>query len=194
MAVDSKRELEVFQQIVSGLAELDKETQIRIIRSVSTFLEIETSNMGKRIRSSYLSDNIVGKNDTDETKIGFVDREEMSPKEFLLHKEPRTTVARVACLSYYLTHFRGISHFKTLDISKLNMEAAQPKFTNAAQSVNDAAKCGLLVAASRGNKQLSAMGEQYVIALPDQESAKRLISRIRRKRRKSSTGRRKKIK
>ena len=47
-----------------------------------------------------------------------------SPKDFLFRKEPNTDVERVACLAYYLTHRRGTNHFKTIDISKLNTEAA----------------------------------------------------------------------
>ena len=69
-------------------------------------------------------------------------RPDITPKEFILQKQPHTGVERVACLAYYLTHYRDISHFKTLDISKLNTEAAQPKFANAALSVNDASKTG----------------------------------------------------
>lgn len=56
----------------------------------------------------------------------------MVPKEFMVQKRPRTDIERVACLGFYLTHYRDTPHFKTLDISKLNTEAAQPKFTNAA--------------------------------------------------------------
>jgi len=47
----------------------------------------------------------------------------MSPKDFLLEKQPRTDVERIACLAYYLTHYRATPHFKTIDLSILNTEA-----------------------------------------------------------------------
>ena len=86
---------------------------------------------------------------------------------------------RVACLSYYLTHLRNMPHFKTADISALNIEAAQPKFSNAANAMENATKCGYLVPAIRGTKQLGAMGEQFVRALPDREVAEEVASRLR---------------
>src|SRR5438105_4083846 len=47
-------------------------------------------------------------------------RETPTPKAFLLEKRPRTDVERVACLAYYLTHYREMPEFKTNDITKLN--------------------------------------------------------------------------
>lgn len=86
-----------------------------------------------------------------------------------------------------LTHYRDSPHFKTLDISKLNTEAAQPKFSNAAVAVDNAMKTGYLVAATKGNKQLSAPGEQFVLKLPDRDAAKLAMAsaRPRRKARKA---------
>jgi hypothetical protein len=106
----------------------------------------------------------------------------MSPKEFLLEKQPRTDVERVACLAYYLTHYREMPHFKTLDLSKLNTEAAQPKFSNAANSTNNAVKRGYLVPATKGQRQLSAAGERFVQALPDRDAAKAAMTSARPKR------------
>jgi len=107
----------------------------------------------------------------------------MSPKEFMIEKQPRTDVERVACLAYYLTHYRDQPHFKTLDLSKLNTEAAQPKFSNAANSVNNAVKRGYLAPSTKGNRQLSAAGEQFVHALPDREAAKNAMANHRPRRR-----------
>jgi hypothetical protein len=80
--------------------------------------------------------------------------------------------------------------FKTLDISQLNTEAAQPKFSNASVPVDNARQRGFLVVSSGGNKQLGAMGEQFVQALPDRDAAKKVLERVRvrksRKRRASS--------
>ena len=88
-------------------------------------------------------------------------------------------------LRAYLTALDA--HFKTIDLSKLNTEAAQIKFSNTAFSVVNATNAGLLASAGKGAKQLSAMGERYVDALPDRTAAKEILSsmRIRRRRTRS---------
>jgi hypothetical protein len=85
-------------------------------------------------------------------------------------------------LAYYLTHYRDQQHFKTLDISKLNTEAAQIKFSNPVLSVNNAATMGYLAQASKGNKQISAPGEMFVAALPDRDAAQAAMANARPKR------------
>ena len=107
----------------------------------------------------------------------------MSPKDFLVEKAPKTDVERIACLAYYLTHYRATPHFKTLDISVLNTEAAQPKFSNTAYSTNNAVKMKYVVPATKGYRQLSALGERFVQALPDREAGKEVLLSMRRKNR-----------
>jgi len=97
----------------------------------------------------------------------------------MLEKQPRTDVEKVACLAYYLTHYRDTPYFKTLDISKLNTEAAQTKFANPTVAVDNAGKTNYLVPATKGNKQLSALGEQFVQALPDREKARAIMVNVR---------------
>src|SRR5439155_22923856 len=120
---------------------------------------------------------------------GFSERTEMTPKQFILEKQPKNDIERVACLAYYLTHYRNMPEFKALDISQINTEAAQPKFSNAAVPVDNARQRGFLVVASAGRKQLGAIGEQFVQALPDREAAKKVLERVRmRKPRKKRNG------
>ena len=107
----------------------------------------------------------------------------MSPKEFVFEKQPRSDVERIAVLAFYLTHFRDMPHFKTLDLSKLNTEAAQPKFANTANSASNAVKQGYLVPSSKGMRQLSAVGERFVAALPDRETARAAMAAAKPKRR-----------
>ena len=113
-----------------------------------------------------------------------------SPKDFLFQKEPNTDVERVACLAYYLTHRRDTNHFKTIDISRLNTEAAQRKFANAATSVNNAVRGGFLAPVGQGKRQLTAQGERYVDTLPDRAAARAALDkrRPRRQRRQNATG------
>lgn len=98
-----------------------------------------------------------------------------TPKQFMFEKKPATDVERIACLAYYLTHYRDMQHFKTVDLSQLNTEAAQLRFSNAALATNNALKRGYLAHGTKGMKQLSAVGEQYVQALPDRTAARALL-------------------
>ena len=115
------------------------------------------------------------------------EKADLSAKDFILQKQPQTGVERVVCLAFYLTHYRDTPHFKTLDISKLNTEAAQPKFANAALTVNDATKSGYLISVTKGNKQLSAAGELFVHALPNREEARAAMASARPKRRRKAS-------
>lgn len=108
----------------------------------------------------------------------------VSPKEFIIDKKPRTDVERVACLAFYLAHYRETQQFKTTDITQLNAEAAQPRFGNPAQTIKNAMRGGLIVQATKGMRQLSALGERFVMALPDREAAGALLQDLRRKPRK----------
>lgn len=187
---NSNKELEVFHKIVSGLSSLEKDAQTRIIQSVATFLEIESVGVAGEQISSH-GDVRVHLSDLKQGYRPFSDREETPPKNFLSEKEPSTDVERVACLAYYLTHYRETPHFKTLDISKLNTEAAQQKFSNPTQAMKNTERRGLLASVARGKKQLSATGEQFVEALPDIEAAKKVLRRKRQRRtRKASSKKR----
>lgn len=106
-----------------------------------------------------------------------------SPREFILEKKPGSDVERIACLAYYLTHYREQPEFKTQDLTSLNQEAGQQRIGNAAQATDNAAKGGYLIGASRGQKQISALGEQFVQALPDREKARAIYreSNVRRR-------------
>jgi hypothetical protein len=79
----------------------------------------------------------------------FGDRPEIPAKDFLFQKSPQTDIERVACLGFYLAHYRDTPHFKTIDISRLNTEAAQIKFSNGAFAVADATNAGLLTRQER---------------------------------------------
>lgn len=174
-AADPIQQANAVNGIVGVLSRFDAPTRARLLRAAATILNIADSGDGgpipspiQRIRPAPTS---------------FSQPTSSTSKSFLLEKEPRTDIERVACLGFYLTHFRETPEFDTADISALNVEAAQPKFSNASWAVGNALKQGFLAQASRGKKQLSAIGEQFVHALPDREAAKAAIEKARGRRR-----------
>jgi hypothetical protein len=174
------RDLEALTQVLAALKTLDASAQRRVIEAVTSFLGFGSrpvpQDFGGGLPSPASSDR------RDISSSFSLDRTQ-SAKEFLGEKQPRTDVHRVVCLAYYLTHYRETPHFKTIDISKLNTEAAQPKFSNAAKAVDNAARLGYLVPAVKGSKQISSVGERLVQALPDVAAARQavLASRPRKK-------------
>jgi len=174
----NKEELEVLQTVLSLLQKLDSDSRKKIINTITTFFDMGLSTQN----NLYL-----GSTDTPPRSSSFMptfsDDRSMTPKQFMLEKQPHTDVERVACLAYYLTHYLETPYFKTLDISKLNTDAAQRKFSNAAKAVDNATSYGYLThAPSKGKKQLSASGELFVQALPNRAEAKQAISMARPKR------------
>jgi hypothetical protein len=169
-------EIRVLTVILNNLRGIAPEARERILHTAATYFGLTPFKAAQTsLGTTGSGGNGAG--------TSFSEDRSISPKEFLLQKQPRSDVEKVACLAFYLTHYRDAPHFKTLDISKLNTEAAQVKFSNAAVAVDNAAKKGLLVPADRGQKQLSAVGEQYVLALPDREAAQTALAGLRKRRR-----------
>jgi hypothetical protein len=183
-AADQALELEAFSTIVRTLQALSPTAQKRVTASILTFLGISMSGGNSVAIASPL---LQIARDRSQAEPRFSDDRAPSAKEFLREKRPSTDVERVACLAYYLTHYMGIAQFKTLDVSKLNTEAAQLKFSNPTVAVDNATRAGLLVPATKGAKQISDLGELYVQALPDKEAARSAISHARRRRKKRRT-------
>jgi hypothetical protein len=182
---DPQEERRVLHTVLDGLSGLDHDTRLRIIRTVMTFFGLQDAETRASTPRSLPAPTASSGNST----MSFTDRDELSAKQFLVEKAPRTDIERVVCLGFYLTHYRSTPHFRTLDISKLNTEAAQPKFSNPAYAVDNAQKRGLLVQANKGLKQVSAIGEQFVQALPDRDRAKEVLDRLRpRNKRRSVSG------
>jgi hypothetical protein len=183
--VDINSLTESLSEVLPAFKQLSQDGRERLLRTLATIFGIETGggvNIGKLPRQTSSDYSLP------ESQGSFSEDRSMSPKEFMLQKQPQTAVERVACLAYYLTHYRDTPFFKTLEISLINTEAAQPKFANAARDVDNATKLGYLVPATKGNKQLSAAGEQFVRELPDRDSARAIMdtSRPRRKSRKNN--------
>ena len=169
-STDERKTYKAVQTIIDAMLEFDQDTRERMLRTVSTFFGI-APQPSIQPREHLPSDK-------EYSTPSFSNREDLSPKDFLVQKKPRSDVERVACLAFYLTHYRSSAHFKTMDINKLNTEAAQVKFSNASNSLNNAVKSGFLVPSVSGAKQLSAAGEKFVDHLPDRTTARKVMSEL----------------
>jgi hypothetical protein len=165
----SAKDLNALQNIFNILSSFDKRTIKKILRTVLTYYDLE---------NTHTTSNEIGKEGVSSKGTRFSDNRDISPKDFIMEKNPQTDVEKVACLAYYLTHYKNQEEFKTIDLSKLNIEAAQIKFANAAVPVDHATRhAHFLVSTKKGYKKLSAIGELYVQALPDREEAKNVIAK-----------------
>lgn len=182
--VEGPNDLAILNEILAAFRKLDPASRERMLNTAATFLGLSLRPTASV--STGTKHDRMGPANTEET--AFSEDRSVPPKQFMLDKQPRTDVEKVACLAYYLTHYRSVQHFKTLDISKLNTEAAQVKFANAAVAVDNATKQNYLVPASKGSKQLSALGEQFVLALPDREKARSIMASARPRRKVRKTG------
>lgn len=172
----------VVDKVIQELLPFDQNSRLRVYRTVGTFFGFEDSfskipekGDGRTLASVSREPKFSGPS-------------EPTPKEFILEKQPNTDVERVACLAYYLAHYRDAHRFKTIDISKLNTEAAQIKLSNASNAINNGVRDGYLAPAERGMNQLSAHGEKYVEALPDREAVKNLKPRAKSRRSRRQVG------
>lgn len=177
---DDNVDVEVLTKVLSAFKRLTPSGRETLLQTVATFYKIGIR--GGPIASGSVAQTVPG-GSISQASSSFSEDRAMSPKDFLLQKQPRTEVERVACLGYYLTHYRDTPEFKAVDISKINTEAAQAKLLNPTRAVDHAAKGGYLVQATKGSKQISAAGEQFVLALPDREAAKAAMANARPRRR-----------
>lgn len=90
---------------------------------------------------------------------------------------PKTDVLKITCLAYFLTHSRQQPHFKTHELTKLNTEGGGTPFSNASVAVENATKQNkYLASVGKGNKQITALGEDVVVAMPDDEAVKAVLA------------------
>lgn len=175
-------DFQALQTIIQALASLTLDRRRRVLESAGLFLGISFGGGGAGHGV------VPATSPPTHTRPPFSEDLTMSPKEFLFDKRPKSDVERVACLAFYLTHFRDQPDFKTLDISKLNTEAAQLKLSNPAAAVSNAVRTGFIVPSTKGMRQLSAIGEKFVLALPDRDAAREALASAR-PRRKSTAKR-----
>lgn len=179
---DEKRLYTAFQQVIDVLLPLDSDLRKRTYTTVGAFFGYAVPQVGL---ANANPGNPAGERSPPDVRIA--PHEPPTPKDFLFQKQPNTLTERVACLAYYLMHYRDVRHFKTEDVRKLNTEAAQNAFSNVSDAIKKASRAGLLAQVSLGVKQLSAQGERYVDELPDQAAAKAVMKTRRPKRARRQT-------
>jgi len=185
--VKTSKVQEALNQVLSALGGLEKDDQEKVLKTAVTFCDLALPRLGTS-RSPTRPNPDANDAPAVSREPVFSDRTELSPKEFLFEKAPKTDIERVACLAYFLTHFRNTPYYKTIDITRLNTEAAQLKLSNPAQAVSNANTRGLLASAGKsGAKQISALGEQYVSALPDREAVLAIAGKLRKRKSGSKT-------
>lgn len=181
---------EVLRLLLGALEQASPQSRRKLVVTLATYFEIhdlipEVNSVPKARPSASTWPTLSSSAEEDLQPASFSEDRALSPKEFMMLKKAQTDVERIACLAYYLTHYRDSAGFKTLDLSKLNAEAAQLKLSNAAQAVDNATKSGFLISHVKGQKRLSALGEIYVQALPDRAEARSAMSNAKPRRRKS---------
>ena len=173
-------DLAAFNQVVSAMSSLSSEGRLRLFRTVATYFDLPSVGSSNTHLTSSAVLPAPPAISASQTKPGFFSEDRsISPKQFLFGKRPQTDIERVTCLAFYITHYRDTPHFKTLDLSKLNTEAAQIKFSNPNAAVDNATQAGLLAQSGQGQKQISAIGELYVQALPDRVAAREAAAKAR---------------
>jgi len=190
-----KFDFDIVGKIVSLLQDLDVVDQVHILETVNIWLKIDDRSKSSPETTKRTGFWDSAPREVERTKmLKFSGRKDLSPKQFMIEKQPRTDVERMACLAYYLTHFRDTPQFKTNELSKLNTEAAQRKFSNAAVTAKNAVSTRFFVPApKKGHRQLSADGEQIIAALPNREAIAAIRQRMH-PRKTTKTSRKKRIK
>jgi hypothetical protein len=169
MTMDAVKELDAMKTALTALEPLTDDGRLRALGWLADALGVNPAwSVSVRQPASLGQDAVKHAGDINGVTA---DIAQMTPKQFMALKRPVTDVERIACLAYYLTHARATLHFKTSDLTALNIEAAGLRFSNAAQASNNAMnQNGYLAQAGKGSRQITPRGEAVVEAMPDREA------------------------
>ncbi len=164
------KEVEALGAVLNAVKDLDEAQRRWVFSSAMSNLGLGQANQAP------LGTNVVSQAGSPQSRVPAPHAsEDVTPKEFLRRKTPQSDVQRIACLAYYLSHMRNQPHFKTTDLTILNIEGAGSRMSNPSQAVSNATKQShYLALAGGGKKQITTRGEEVVEALPDQEKVKSL--------------------
>ncbi len=113
---------------------------------------------------------------------GFDQKPPSDAKEFLRQKKPKTEIQQIVCMAFFQTHVVGKPTFKTRELTDLNTIAGGTEISNPTRAVRDASeKYDLLSRKGADKIRITTFGEDLVNSLPDQESAKQVLLKAKRK-------------
>lgn len=154
-------ELHAMQEALAAMSGLDQSEQQRVLNWLANKLNLCGTPAPGTHPTSTANAGLAGS-----PKAGAA----ATPKTFVAGKRPTTDVERIACLAYYLAHFRNTSQFNAKDLASLNTEAAQPKIGSLTRAVSNATYQNRFISqAGSGKKQITVIGEAVVEALPDRD-------------------------
>src|SRR2546427_11625653 len=99
--VDERQIHEVTKDIIDRLLGFDDETRRRVFRRALGFFELDVSSLSGTSRHSQNERDQLPtqqQGPTNGSAPHFAERSELSPKDFLFQKQPRTDIERIACL------------------------------------------------------------------------------------------------
>lgn len=186
-AASLDQELESLKTVLHALEPLDETQRRFVLKEAAERLGISGVLPATLTNNQTRQDGGIPANGGATTPVGGVSGSitGQTPKQFLKAKSPKTDVLKIACLAYYLTHARSQPHFKTKDFTKLNIEAGGTPMSNPSMAVDNATKQNkFLGSVGHGNKQITALGEDVVDALPNEEAVKNALANQRKLRKK----------
>jgi hypothetical protein len=99
------------------------------------------------------------------------DGQTITVRDFMKAKKPKNLSERVACLGYYLAHYREQKRFMPADILKLSDDSADgKKIASLGATIDNATRRDQFITLiGDGSRSLTVRGEAVVEALPDRE-------------------------
>ena len=104
-------EIEALSAVLDALNDLDEEKRAFVYQTAGERLGLAAPTQRKDKSSG-------SGTDIDDDDIGSQD--DITPKKFMKGKKAKTDVEIIACLAFYLSHYRDAATFKTKDITDLN--------------------------------------------------------------------------
>lgn len=162
-------EVEAVEAIHRALEPLDPEARARVLRSVTSLLEVTTlPTLDNRPTSANIS--------PPSPTVGTGIQPQMSINAFIASKRPGNVYQRLACLAYFLEHHDQTVDVNAKDLATANSNARQANIPGTTNALSDAtSKYEFFAPVGRGRKHLTSRGVAVVEALPDQEAVKRAL-------------------
>jgi hypothetical protein len=110
---------EVLNAVIQSLGRLPADSRLRVIKAILSFYELgaEHLEVKRPIESSFAQE--PAHTPTMSSRPAFSSDTSVSPKQFLIQKQPKTDVEIIACLAYYLTHLYGLAAYRKREFARI---------------------------------------------------------------------------